>query len=82
MEAPVFEGRIDEEKCELIFKKIIPLAGDQEYLLCGPAPMIFAVRDWLLNQKVNEKKIHYELFSDPGEAVHHKKKKSEKKEPS
>ncbi len=82
MEAPVFEGRIDEEKCELIFKKIIPLAGDQEYLLCGPAPMIFAVRDWLLNQKVNEKKILYELFSDPGEAgISVKKINSEKKEP-
>jgi ring-1,2-phenylacetyl-CoA epoxidase subunit PaaE len=82
MEAPVFEGRIDEGKCELIFGKIIPLAADQEYLLCGPAPMIFSVRDWLLNQGVNEKKIHYELFSDPGEAgVSVKKINSENKEP-
>jgi ring-1,2-phenylacetyl-CoA epoxidase subunit PaaE len=82
MEAPVFEGRIDEGKCELIFKKIIPLSGDQEYLLCGPAPMIFTVRDWLLNHKVNEKKIHYELFSDPGEAgTAIKKINPEKKEP-
>jgi len=82
MEAPVFEGRIDEGKCELIFRKIIPLAEDQEYLLCGPAPMIFTVRDWLLNQQVNEKKIHYELFSDPGEAgISVKKINTEKKEP-
>ncbi|HEY4936166.1 MAG TPA: 2Fe-2S iron-sulfur cluster-binding protein [Puia sp.] len=68
MDAPIFEGHIDAAKCELIFKQIIPLAPDQEYLLCGPAPMIFSVRDWLLNQKVSEKKIHYELFSDPGDS--------------
>jgi ring-1,2-phenylacetyl-CoA epoxidase subunit PaaE len=68
MDAAVFEGRIDAAKCEMIFKQIIPLASDQEYLLCGPAPMIFAVREWLQHKKVSEKKIHYELFSDPGES--------------
>jgi ring-1,2-phenylacetyl-CoA epoxidase subunit PaaE len=68
MDAPLFEGRIDAAKCEMIFKQIIPLAQDQEYLLCGPAPMIFEVREWLLAQKVAEKRIHYELFSDPGES--------------
>jgi ring-1,2-phenylacetyl-CoA epoxidase subunit PaaE len=68
MDAPIFEGRIDPAKCELIFKQIIPMAADQEYLLCGPAPMIFSVRSWLIDQKVNSEKIHYELFSDPGES--------------
>jgi len=68
MDAPVFEGRINAGKCELIFKQIVPMAPDQEYLLCGPAPMIFEVRDWLLAQKVQEKKIHFELFSDPGQS--------------
>ncbi len=83
MDAPIFEGRIDIAKCEMIFKQIIPLAADQEYLLCGPAPMIFSVRDWLLNQKINEKKIHFELFSDPEESVSSIKKiKPEKKESS
>jgi ring-1,2-phenylacetyl-CoA epoxidase subunit PaaE len=67
-EAALFEGRIDARKTELIFKHIIPLADDQEYLLCGPAPMIFELRDWLHEQKIPEKKIHFELFSDPGEA--------------
>jgi ring-1,2-phenylacetyl-CoA epoxidase subunit PaaE len=83
MDAPVFEGRIDVAKCEMIFKRILPLAPDQEYLLCGPAPMIFSVRSWLLEQKVEEKKIHFELFSDPGEVVSGGKKIiSEKKESS
>jgi ring-1,2-phenylacetyl-CoA epoxidase subunit PaaE len=83
MDAPIFEGRIDAAKCEMIFKQIIPLAEDQEYLICGPSPMIFSVRDWLLNQKVKENKIHFELFSDPGESgVSIKKIKTEKKESS
>ena len=67
MDAAVFEGRIDAAKCEMIFKQILPLSKDQEYLLCGPAPMIFSVRSWLMEQTVAEKKIHFELFSDPGE---------------
>jgi ring-1,2-phenylacetyl-CoA epoxidase subunit PaaE len=69
MDAPIFEGRIDAAKCEMIFKQIVPLAGDQEYLLCGPSGMIFSVREWLRRQNVPEKKVHYELFSDPGESA-------------
>jgi ring-1,2-phenylacetyl-CoA epoxidase subunit PaaE len=75
-DAPLFEGRIDAPKCELIFKHIIPMAADQEYLLCGPAQMIFELRDWLHAQGVPEKKIHFELFSDPGETGFAAKKKS------
>jgi len=83
MDAPVFEGRIDAAKCEMIFKQILPLADDQEYLLCGPAPMIFSVRSWLTQQNVEEKKIHFELFSDPGEqGIERKQTKAEKKESS
>ena len=81
MDAPIFEGRIDATKCEMIFKQIIPLASDQEYLLCGPSSMIFSIRDWLISQNVQEKKIHFELFSDPGELTTVAKEiKSEKKE--
>jgi ring-1,2-phenylacetyl-CoA epoxidase subunit PaaE len=69
MDATLFEGRIDAAKCEMIFKQLLPLTDNQEFLLCGPAQMIFSVRDWLLSQKVAEKKIHFELFSDPGEAT-------------
>ena len=56
MDAPVFEGRIDAAKCEMIFKQILPLSEDQEFLLCGPAPMIFSVRAWLLEQNVTGEK--------------------------
>jgi ring-1,2-phenylacetyl-CoA epoxidase subunit PaaE len=82
MDARVFEGRIDAAKSELIFKLIVPLATDQEYLLCGPASMIFGIRDWLLEQKTDEQKIHYELFADPGENVSGLKKMIEEKKES
>jgi ring-1,2-phenylacetyl-CoA epoxidase subunit PaaE len=83
MDAAVFEGRISEEKCEMIFKSILPLDDDQEYLLCGPVEMIFSIKNWLENHRINEKRIHYELFSDPGERVVSAKKiVSEKIEPT
>jgi ring-1,2-phenylacetyl-CoA epoxidase subunit PaaE len=83
MDAPIFEGHIDAAKCELIFSEIIPIARDQEYLLCGPAQMIFAIRDWLLAKKIKEIKIHFELFADPGESGAAVKRVSlEKKESS
>jgi ring-1,2-phenylacetyl-CoA epoxidase subunit PaaE len=66
-EAPVNEGRIDAAKCEQLFSHLIPLTPDAIFLLCGPAPMIFTVRDWLLQRGVDTHRIHYELFSDPGE---------------
>lgn len=66
-DAPIFEGRIDVAKCELIFKQLVPFTSHQEYLICGPAQMIFSIREWLQNKNVDDKNIHFELFSSPGE---------------
>jgi ring-1,2-phenylacetyl-CoA epoxidase subunit PaaE len=66
-DAAVNEGRIDAAKCEVIFKQLVPLTPDCVFLLCGPSQMIFGVRDWLLQKGTDPHKIHYELFSDPGE---------------
>ncbi|HEY4154192.1 MAG TPA: 1,2-phenylacetyl-CoA epoxidase subunit PaaE [Puia sp.] len=67
MDAAIQEGRIDADKCELIFKQLVPLSPASVFLLCGPSSMIFGVRDWLIQQGVDSHKIHFELFSDPGE---------------
>jgi ring-1,2-phenylacetyl-CoA epoxidase subunit PaaE len=62
-ESPLFNGRIDAEKfgkfCDLIF------GPDEiaEYFICGPEPMIWAVRDTLLSRQVDETKIRFELFT-------------------
>lgn len=68
-DARINEGRIDTAKCEQIFKHLVPLTAGEEFLLCGPAPMIFTVRDWLREKGIDPHRIHYELFSDPGEII-------------
>ena len=66
-DVPLNTGRIDREKCGLLFSKVIDLAGCDEFFLCGPEGMIFCVRDFLQESGVDSRKIHYELFTIPGQ---------------
>ena len=66
-DAPVNHGRIDREKCELLSKYLISISEMDHIFLCGPEEMIFSVRDWLLEKKYPKEKIHFELFTVPGE---------------
>jgi ring-1,2-phenylacetyl-CoA epoxidase subunit PaaE len=59
-------GRIDGEKCRQL-EKLIPLTGMDEVFICGPETMIFSVKEWLEAKGIEKKKIHFELFSTPGE---------------
>ena len=34
-----------------------------EFFICGPQPLTFSIRDYLLQQHIAEKKIHFELFA-------------------
>ena len=58
----LFNGRLDKEKMASIFSGICDTAEIDDYFICGPEAMIFLVRDFLLEQKVREEKIHFELF--------------------
>ncbi|MCW3075195.1 MAG: phenylacetic acid degradation protein [Flaviaesturariibacter sp.] len=60
-------GRIDAEKCALYFDKVIDLKGCDEFFLCGPEEMIFCVRDYLYAAGVAKEKVHFELFTIPGQ---------------
>jgi ring-1,2-phenylacetyl-CoA epoxidase subunit PaaE len=62
VEIPLNQGRIDVAKCSELCGKIIDLAHTDEVFICGPADMIFSVRDWLQQQGTDPKKIHFELF--------------------
>jgi ring-1,2-phenylacetyl-CoA epoxidase subunit PaaE len=66
-DAAINNGRIDREKCALLFGKVIDLAGCDEFFICGPEEMIFCVRDYLQERGVGSKKIHFELFTVPGQ---------------
>lgn len=63
----LFNGRINEEKLDVIFKTICDLDQIDDYFLCGPEAMIFLVKDFLVSKSVDEEKIHFELFTSSGE---------------
>ncbi|HUQ65680.1 MAG TPA: 1,2-phenylacetyl-CoA epoxidase subunit PaaE [Flavitalea sp.] len=68
-DAPVNHGRIDMEKCEMLSKYVVDVFRMDHIFLCGPEEMIFSTRDWLLQKNIPKEKIHFELFTVPGEKV-------------
>lgn len=60
-------GRIDRAKCALLFDKVIDLHDCDDFFLCGPDEMIFCVRDFLQEAGVAPNRIHFELFTVPGQ---------------
>lgn len=65
-ETPLFNGRITPEKLDLIFRTLVDGEGTDDFFLCGPAEMIFSIRDFLLASGVDAKQIHFELFNTEG----------------
>ncbi len=63
MDASINFGRINKEKCEQIFPKLIEPTSVDEYFLCGPQEMVFEVKEFLEAQGVDKKKLHFELFT-------------------
>ena len=63
---PIQFGRIDGEKCQKFSGKFFDPEDADAYLLCGPAEMIFGVRDALTELGVDSSKIHFELFNTDG----------------
>lgn len=64
-EIPIFMGRIDEEKCGLLMKYFIDPETIDEVFVCGPAPMIDAVKAQCANAGLDRKQVHFELFTSP-----------------
>jgi ring-1,2-phenylacetyl-CoA epoxidase subunit PaaE len=62
MDAPINFGRINKEKCEMLFDKLINLKQVDEFFLCGPEEMIFGVKEYLESNGIDRKHIHFELF--------------------
>lgn len=67
---PLFEGRVDGEKCAALFRTWIDIGSVDQALICGPEPMMLAIREALLAHGMDEDRITYELFSSgqPGRA--------------
>lgn len=60
-------GRIDVPKLELLFNKLIDAKTCDEFFLCGPEAMIFCIKGYLEGRGVAADKIHFELFTVPGQ---------------
>lgn len=65
-EADINSGRINTEKLGQL-SKLIDYAGTDDFFICGPEQMIFSVRDHLESSGIDKKKIHFELFTTPGQ---------------
>ena len=65
-DAPINSGRIDTEKLSAL-NKLVDYKNTDEFFICGPQEMIFCVKDFLAILNIDKKKIHFELFTTPGE---------------
>lgn len=61
-EAAINFGRIDTDKLNEL-GRLIDYSTTDEVFICGPEEMIFCIKDFLLQKGMNEKKIHFELFT-------------------
>jgi ring-1,2-phenylacetyl-CoA epoxidase subunit PaaE len=66
-DAEINHGRIDVDKLEAFFSKLIDMRQVQEVFLCGPEEMIFCIKGYLAGRSFPSDKIHFELFTIPGE---------------
>jgi len=60
-------GRLDVDKLELLFSKLIDLKSIYEFFVCGPEEMIFCIKGYLEGRGAESDKIHFELFTVPGQ---------------
>ncbi|MEO5890972.1 MAG: 1,2-phenylacetyl-CoA epoxidase subunit PaaE [Ferruginibacter sp.] len=65
-EARINYGRINSEKLREL-QKLVDYKNMDEIFICGPREMIFPVKEFLEDSGVDQKKIHIELFTVPGD---------------
>lgn len=63
MGSDLFTGRISAEKVQVFLEKLMDVEEVDEFFICGPQEMNEEIRDLLLEQGVDRKKIHVELFT-------------------
>jgi ring-1,2-phenylacetyl-CoA epoxidase subunit PaaE len=58
----LYTGIITKDKVKKLLDKHVSLAGDNEFFVCGPAPMMDNVRETLEEKKIEKSKIYIEYF--------------------
>lgn len=73
-DADINYGRIDSSKLERL-QSLVPFKNFDSIYLCGPEEMILASSEFLQALEIEKSKIHFELFTTPGQkksnAVNH-----------
>lgn len=66
----LFAGRVDAEKCALLFKHWINIETVTTAFICGPEPMMLAIAGALRDHGFDDSQIKFELFASgqPGRA--------------
>ncbi|MFK7892199.1 MAG: 1,2-phenylacetyl-CoA epoxidase subunit PaaE [Granulosicoccus sp.] len=64
----LFAGRIDADKCSLLFKGCVDIASIDLAFICGPEPMMLTIAQSLREHGLDDDQIKFELFasSQPG----------------
>lgn len=61
-------GRINKEKLQAL-RHLVPFNNFDSIYICGPEEMIFSSKDYFEELGIDRHKIHFELFSTPGQAI-------------
>lgn len=61
--SPVHTGRLDAERLEVIFDRLLPPGTVDEWFLCGPVDLVTEVREQLTHRGTDPIAIHVELFT-------------------
>jgi ring-1,2-phenylacetyl-CoA epoxidase subunit PaaE len=56
------QGRIDKDKCQMLLKTYFNQTLIDDVFICGPEQMTLDIREVMLQQGLNSKQIHLELF--------------------
>jgi ring-1,2-phenylacetyl-CoA epoxidase subunit PaaE len=65
-ETPVNSGRVDTGKLQKL-DSLLNYHDVDEFFICGPEELIFCIKGWLEARGTDRKKIHFELFTSPGQ---------------
>jgi len=65
-DAPLNSGRIDTQKLTDL-NKLVNYNNIDDYFICGPEEMLFCVKNFLEQRGIDNKRIHFELFTTPGQ---------------
>jgi len=60
------KGRIDKDKSDRLFRAFLKGEDIDAVYICGPEEMILGVKDSMIENGIDPKRVHFELFTTPG----------------